>query len=217
MAAGGKKYRLLLYEHMLNRWWPATLALSLISLANVGLLWGAEWYFTNPNDNPFGQLSTQDGTILLVVGILALLYTIFLVVAGKMAYVQLFGDHIKLATPFFRLNISYKRIQRTTTVQVSSLFPPKSLSGQKSEIIAPISGNTAVLIHLTGYPVSRATMRWFLSPLFFYDTTPHFVIIVKDWMKFASEMESRRVSGNAPQKAPVRKVSSGLLDDLKKK
>ena len=28
MAKGGRKYRLLLYEHMLNRWWPATLWLA---------------------------------------------------------------------------------------------------------------------------------------------------------------------------------------------
>ena len=217
MAQGGRKYRLLVYEHMLNRWWPWTLGLALVILGDVGLLWGAEWYFTDSGKDPFWKLPGEDGTIMLVVGIVVLLFTFFLIIASKMAYVQLFGDHIKLATPFFRLNISYKRIQRTTTAQVAALFPPKSLSAQKREIVAPISGNTALVVHLTSYPLPRSTMKLFLSPLFFYDDTPHFVFIVKDWMRFSSELESRRVSGNVPQKRSTPRITSGLLDDLKKK
>jgi hypothetical protein len=217
MASGGRKYRLVLYEHMLDRWWPATLTLALVILGNVGVLWGAEWYFAAPATDPLWKLPTDDGTIMLAVGGIALLFTIFLLIARKMAYVQLFTDHFQLATPFFRLNISYKRIQRTTTAQVSALFPPKSLSGQKREIIVPISGNTALVVHLTSYPIPRSTMKYFLSPFFFYDDTPHFVFIVKDWMKFSSELESRRVGGLAPRKAPAPRRTSGLLDDLKKK
>jgi hypothetical protein len=225
MAKGGKKYPLLLYQHMLNRWWPVTLLLALSILGSVGLLWGAQWYFDNPKDNPFPLLSDFDGTMMLVAGIFALLFTFFLLFARNMAYVQLFADHIKLATPFMRLNISYKRILRSTTSQVAVLFPPKSISEYRREIIEPISGNTAIIIHLKNYPVSRNSMKLFLSPFFFYDDTPHFVLVVDDWMKFSSELESRRtssISGKMPEKAPLppparKRVSSGLLDDLKKK
>ena len=218
MAKGGRKYRLLLYEHMLNRWWPATLWLALIPLANVGILWGAQWYFTNPADNPLPLLSDETATILFVIAAFAFVYTVALLVARKMAYVQLFADHLRLATPFMRLNISYKRIQRTTITQMAELFPPKSISGNNREIIGPISGNTAIVIHLTGYPMPRSSMKMFLSPFFFYDQTPHFVLLVDDWMKFSAELESRRVSGKMPRKpAHPHHVSSGLLDDLRKK
>jgi hypothetical protein len=220
MAKGGKKYRLLMYEHMLNRWWPTTLLLALSILGCVGLLWGAQWYFENPKQNPLPLLPNDNGIIMLVAGTVVLLFTFFLLLARKMAYVQLFEDHIKLATPFMRLNISYKRILRSTTTQVGVLFPPKSMSDYKSEIIAPISGKTAIIIHLKNYPMPRSSLKLFLSPFFFYDQTPHFVLAVEDWMKFSSELESRRVSGKAPEKAPMpvkKRISSGLLDDLKKR
>jgi hypothetical protein len=218
MAKGGKKYRLLLYEHMLNRWWPATLWLALIPLINVGVLWSAQWYFTNPADNPLPVLSDQEAIILFIIAGVAFLFTIFLLIARKMAYIQLFADHMLLATPFMRLKISYKRIQRSTTTQVAQLFPPKSMSGHKREIIGPISGNTAIVLHLKSYPMPRSSMKLFLSPFFFYDQTPHFVLVVEDWMKFSTELESRRVSGKVPNRPPhPHSRSAGLLDDLKRK
>jgi hypothetical protein len=218
MAKGGKKYRLLLYEHMLDRWWPNTLTLALVILANVGALWGAQWYYTNPSENPFLKLSDVSAAAMFVVGIFVFLFTVFLLIARKMAYVQLFADHLLLATPFMRLNISFKRIQRVTTAQLANLFPPKSMSGYQRGIIGPISGNTAIVIHLTAYPLPRKSMTLFLSPFFFYDQTPHFVLAVDDWMKFSSELESRRVLGKMPRKiSPPPRVTSGLLDDLKKK
>lgn len=217
MAKGGKKYRLLLYEHILNRWWPTTLTLAIAIFMYVGVFWGAEWYFTEPGQNLLPELPNEGGNFLLVVGGLAILFTIFLLIVRKMAYVQLYADHIKLATPFMRLNVSYKRIQRTTTAQIANLFPPQSLSGAKRDVIAPISGNTAIVVHLTSYPLSRRIIGLFFSPLFFYDKTPHFVLVVDDWMRFSGELDSRRVSGKMPQKAPTQRISSGLLDDLRKK
>jgi len=220
MAKGGRKYRLLLYEHMLNRWWPATLWLGLIPLLNVGVLWGAQWYFVNPAENPLPTLSDETAYILLGVAVVAFVVTAVLLVMRRLAYAQLFADHMLLATPFLRLNISYKRIQRSTTSQVSMLFPPKSMSANNREIIGPISGETAIVVHLTSYPMPRNSIKMFLSPLFFYDQTPHFVLIVDDWMKFSAELESRRVTGKMPNRPahPHHRTSSGsgLLDDLKK-
>ena len=61
---------------------------------------------------------------------------------------------------------------------------------------------TASVIELRGFPMSQFSLRLFLSPLFFKDKTPHFVILVDDWMKFSSELESMRTGGmdiSAPQ------------------
>jgi hypothetical protein len=215
MAKGGKKYRLLLYEHMLGRWWSTTLALAFA----ISAWGGATVYLSDSDKLPAPLLSHDDGVFLLVVGGVVLLFTIFLFMIRKMAYVQLFADHFKLATPFLRLNVSYKRILSTTTTQVSSLFPPKSMSGQRQDIIAPIAGNTVIIIHLKSYPLSRAILKFFLSPFFFHDNTPHFVIMVDDWMGFSRELESRRVGGGGTpsrKKAPALGIPS-LLDDLHKK
>ncbi len=216
MAKGGRKYRLLLYEYMLNRWWPMTFLTALALFVNVGVLWGAEWYFKNPAENPLPTLSVPGQVIMLAIGAICLFFTLFLLITRKMAYVQLFSDHLQLATPFLRLNISYKRIQRVTTAQIYNLFPPKSLSGWNRELIAPISGNTAVVVHLTAYPLPRASLRLFLSPFFFYDQTPHFILAVDDWMAFSTELDSRRISGKIPRQPPKPRITSGLLDDLKR-
>jgi len=217
MAKGGRKYRLILYEYMLNRWWPMTFLTGMMIFINVGALWAAEWYFKNPAENPLPTLSMPDKIIMLAIGIICMLFTVFLLITRKMAFVQLFGDHLRLATPFLRLNISYKRIQRATIAQVYNLFPPKSLSGWKREIIAPISGNSAIVVHLTSYPLSRTALGLFLSPFFFYDKTPHIILIVDNWMEFSTELDSRRVARKVSRQPPRPRITSGLLDDLKRK
>jgi hypothetical protein len=217
MPKGGRKYRLLLYEYMLNRWWPATLTLSILISLNVGILWGAEYYFINPVENPLPTLSTDGGTVMLGVAGIALLFTFYLLITRKMAYVQLFDNYMRLSTPFLRVNISYKRIHRTTTSQVSILYPPQKLKGWRREVIEPIAGETATVVHLTAYPLPRGTLVLFLSPFFFYDKTPHFVLIVDDWMRFSVELDSRRAGAKTPPKPPRPRVTSGLLDDLTRK
>jgi hypothetical protein len=184
---------------------------------NVGILWGAEWYFVKPAENPVPILSTVGGAVLLAVGVICLFFTVFLLIARKLAYVQPFSDHLQLTTPFLRLNISYKRIQRITTAQYFNLFPPKSLSSWRRELFEPISGTQVVILHLTSYPLPRAAISPFLSSFFFYDKTPHFVLAIEDWMGFSTELDGYRVTGKALRQPPKPRITSGLLDDLKRK
>jgi len=217
MAKGGRKYRLLLYKHILDRWWPATLTLAVIIFLNVGALWGAQWYFIDSVENPLPVLSDAGGYIMIGVGCFALLLTFFLLLVRGRAYVQLFDTHMRLSTPFLRTNISYKRIHRTTTAQVATLFPPSKYRGGKREIIEPLAAETAIVMHLTSYPLPRSALGLFLSPFFFFDKTPHFVIIVDDWMNFSIELDSRRSGIKASRKPSRPRISTGLLDDLTRK
>jgi len=216
MAKGGRKYRLLMYKYMLNRWWPMTLLTGLTLFLNVGVLWGAEWYFINPAENPLPILSTFGGVVLMVVGGMCLVFTVALLIARNLAYIQLFPDHFRLATPFLRLNVSYKRIHQTTTNRYINLFPLKSLSAWRRDLFEPIAGSQVVVIHLTSYPLPKKAFSPFLSPFFFSDQTPHFVLAVDDWMSFSTDLESCRTSGKIPRKPPKPRITSGLLDDLKR-
>jgi hypothetical protein len=57
----------------------------------------------------------------------------------------------------------------------------------------------------------------FLARSFFKDKTPHFVILVKDWMKLSSELDSMK-SGIDPNPPPTRKPkSNSILSRLPKK
>lgn len=202
MAKGGRRYPLVVYTHMMDRWWPAIfmLGLALLSLAWAIYSWGfEEWRWLT-----FASI----GGLNLFLGLL-------LLIIRKSAYVQPFSDHIRLATPFLRLNISYKRFLRATSANMGTLFPPSSVSKWQADIIQPLAKMTALVIELNAYPMSQSALRFFLSPLFFKDKTPHFVILVNDWMKLSSEMESMRTS-TGPS-APQQKRDTSILSRLPNK
>jgi len=193
MPANGHRFPLLIYEHMLNRWWPATLTLGLVL---VGLWWPV-------SRHPIGRVESWRWIGLLSIGALTLLITVFLFLIRKKAYVQPFGDHLRLITPFLRMNISYKRFRRTSVAEMHALFPVSKLSDWKKEMLGPLLSRTAVVIDLNGFPVSPAFLRFFLSPFFFKDKTPHLVILVRDWMSLSTEIESLRFGkGLTPQQKP---------------
>jgi hypothetical protein len=194
MAKAGRRYPLVLYTRMLDRWWPATL---LLSLALFAVAWGV-------SRTPDGQ--SQPFLVDTTVGLggLVFIFTLFLLIIRKAAYVQPFRTYLRLVTPFLRINISYKRFRGSTTTEMRALFPPRSISGWRREIIAPLSGMTAIVINLNGYPVSPVLLRLFLSPFFFKDKTPHIVLLVKDWLRFSTELESMRLGRGEEDKARPR-------------
>ena len=203
MARAGHKYPLIVYRHMLDRWWPAMIAMGLVMLA---LAYGE--YI-----DPLGKFLPWRWQLFGGIGVLALLVGIFFIFIKYIAYIQPLPSSLRLVTPFLRLNISYKRIRKTTTTEMHYLFPKKSMSGWVQDIFAPLATKTAVVIELSSYPVSAPLLRLFLSRFFFKDKTPHFVILVKDWMNFSTELESMRtgVDPNPPgQKRPPNSILSRL-------
>lgn len=194
MAKAGHRYHLVIYSHMLNRWWPATLTLS---LALFGVAWGVSL-------TPDGQAQPFLVDVTVGLGGMVFVFTLFLFIIRKAAYVQPFPNYLRLVTPFLRINISFKRFRGTTTSEMRALFPPESLSGWRREILAPLSSMTAIVINLSQYPVPPAMLRWFLSPFFFKDKTPHLVILVKDWLRFSAELDSMRFAGKQTPKARPR-------------
>jgi len=207
MARGGTKFPLVVYQHLLNRWWTPMIALG---LGMFGIAYGQYM-------EPLGPFLPMRWIPLVVIGVLAIIVGIFFLIIRQIAYVQAFPGYLKFVTPFLRLNISYKRIHKTTTVEMRQLFPPKSMSGWMRDIFSPLASQTALVIELKGYPISPVILRMFLSRFFFKDKTPHFVILVKDWMKFSSELDSMK-SGIDPNPPRARKQkSNSILSRLPKK
>src|SRR5215210_4775940 len=182
MARAGHKYPLIVYRHILNRWWPAMLAIGLGMFA----LAYSEYI------DPIGRLLPWRWQLFAAIGGLSIFIGVFFWVIRYFAYVQPHPNYLKLVTPFMRINISYKRIKKTTATEMRYLFSSKSMSGWVRDIFSPLANNTAVVIELSAYPISPALLRLFLHRFFFKDKTPHFVILIKDWMRFSSELESMR-------------------------
>lgn len=207
MARAGRKYPLLVYQHMLNRWWPALITIGLVMFVLAYTEYTA----------PLGRFITWPWQLAGGVGALAIFIGIFFIIIKNFAYVQPASNHLKFVTPFMRMNISYKRIKRTIPTEMHLLFPRKSLSGWMQDIFAPLANKTAMVIELNGYPISPTLLRMFLSRFFFKDKTPHLVILVKDWMMLSSELESMR-SDTGPRPAEPRKRSrDSILSRLPQK
>lgn len=207
MAKGGRRYPLVVYTHMIDRWRPAifTLGLALLGLAWAIRSWGFEqWRWL----------------IAAGMGALCIFLSAVMLAIRKSGYVQPFADHLHIATPLLRLNISYKRFRRTASANMGALFPPKSVSNWRSEIIEPLAKMTAIVVELTGHPMPQSTLKFFLSPLFFKDKTPHLVILVDDWMRLSAEIESMRAGGgdaDAPAQKQQPRSSNSILSKLPNK
>lgn len=203
MARAGHKYPLIVYRHLVNRWWPALImmGLGLFALAY------SEWI------DPMSQFLPWRWQVFTGLGVLAILTGVFFLLIRFMAYVQPMPGHLRLVTPFMRLSISYRRLRRATTTEMRHLFPRKSLSGWLQDIIAPLANRTAMVIELSAYPVPPLLLRLFLSRFFFKDRTPHLVILVEDWLRFSSELESMR-SGTDPEPTHRKRSKDSILSRL---
>jgi hypothetical protein len=201
----GKKYPLIVYRHIVSRWWFAMIfmGLGLFTLAYSEYI------------KPAAGITPLRWQALAGIGVLAILAGIFFFTIRFMAYIQPFPTHLKFVTPFLRMNISYRRIRRTTTTEMRMLFPIKGMSGWLQDILSPLASKTALVLDLNGYPISPAILRLFLSRFFFKDKTPHLVILVEDWLRFSSEMESMR-TGTEPTDEP-RKPKNSILSRLPQK
>jgi len=180
-------------------------------MITIGLLMFALAY--SEYIEPMGKFLPWRWQLFAGIGGLAVMIGVFFLLIRYIAYVQPLPNHLKFVTPFMRINISYKRFKKTTATEMRYLFPPKSMSGWVRDIFAPLATKTALVIDLNGYPISAALLRMFLSRFFFKDKTPHLVILVKDWMRFSSEMESMR-SGIDPNPPPPKRKKSSILSQL---
>lgn len=167
--------------------------------------------------NPMARFLPWRWQLFAVIGVLAILVGIFFLILRYFAYVQAQPERLRLVTPFMRINISYKRIIKVTTNEMRILFPLKSMSGWVRDIFAPLANKTALVIELKGYPVSPFVLRLFLSRFFFKDRTPHFVILVKDWMQFSAELDSMRSGSDPSLQSPQKRRRSSILSRLPRK
>lgn len=202
-----RKYPLIVYQHMLNRWWPPMITMGLVMF----ILAYGEYI------DPLAQFISWRWQLFGVIGCLAILVGLFFIIIKRFAYVQVFPTYLKLVTPFLRLNISHKRITRTTATEMRHLFPRQSMSGWVQDIFAPLSNMTAVLVELNSYPISPSVMRMFLSRFFFKDKTPHLVILVNDWMLFSTELDSMRSNTDPGSANRQKRPRDSILSRLPQK
>jgi hypothetical protein len=194
----GNRHPLLIYKRTMNRLWGATIFLGLILL----VVWGAI------RIQNVAVLETEHTIWLLSGAAVSLAFGLFAFFAQNMAYVQPRRDHLRLVTPFLRMNIAYSRIRSIHPSNFFQLFPPTNASWGTRKFLEPFYGKTVVVVELTGYPINPVFLRLFLPIQMFSRQSKGFVLIVPDWMEFSTELESFRGNWMQAQKRRPRKPIS---------
>lgn len=213
MPPGGHRHRLLLYTFMLNRWWRATLAIGLTMLIQAAGLGGLPLLLPR-----FPFLWVPDWKLWLFAGAggFALLVTLFFFLIRKAAWVQPFEKHLRVVTPFMRLNISYRRFRQTYSADMLRLFPIKKARGWRRDVLEPLVGRTVFVIEMNAFPLPRWALRIFLSPLFFPDRTARLALLVPDWLALSTEVDGFFSTYQQALRPAIEQHSaSGLLTGLK--
>jgi hypothetical protein len=176
----GSRHALLFYRHTMGRLWVATLILGLVFMA-VGAWAGLQTRMI---------LGIESDTWLYAVGILALAISLFAFVARFMAYVQPYDSYLRVATPFLRFKVSYRRVRSFRPSLVQQIFPPEESSWSQRSFLEPFYGKTAIVVDLKGFPLNPSMLKLFLPPQMFSPRSTGFVFMVSDWMKLSTELDS---------------------------
>jgi hypothetical protein len=211
MPRNGRRHRLILYTYMLDRWWKFALGIGIFLVALAGglkilALQRPEYQFLSQSNQTFWALGGAGGY--------ALVLSVFLFSIAKSAYVQPFATHLRLVTPFLRMDISYRRIQQASSVEMKHLFPIGTYKGWRRRLVGPLAAQTAIVLEMRGWPLPHWVLNLFLSPFFFPDKTSRLALLVPKWMDFSMELEGFRSNWLESQHQPGSNPRSALLASL---
>lgn len=176
----GKRHVLLLYRRAMDRIWQGTLPL--------GLIMGIFWWQIKTSTIPIIELNHP--AWLLVGAVFALPITLFAILARYMAYIQAHANHLRLVIPFYRFNISYRRVFNIHPANFNDLFPPSQTGWARRRFLSPFYGRTVVVIVLKSYPISPQLLRLFFPHQMFSPQESGLVLLVPDWMALSTELDS---------------------------
>lgn len=137
---------------------------------------------------------------LLSAGSLSLMYWLYSLLAPIAAYVQPRPDRIRIQIPFYRLNISYRRIRNTRPVDLSKTFPAKMTPPGFRRIMRHFYGMTALGLDLTSWPLPRWLLSILLGRMMLAPDQPGLILITPDWIELSKQIESMQGAWNAEQR-----------------
>jgi len=174
------------------------------------MLLGVVWWQAGTDQTVIVQ--TDNNLWVLAGAVVCLMTGLFAVVARNMSYVQPLRTHFRIVTPFMKLNVAYRRVRAIHPVDLFQIFPPDEQSGAKQRFLAPLYRYTGLAVELRGYPLSRFALRLFFPPQFFLPQTTGFVLIVREWMKLSTEIDTRI---GALQAGKQSSDQPGLLESIR--
>ncbi len=177
----GRRYRLRLYDRMMARYRTAALLLGILLLAL--------WIMLRSEIVTWPAESNAPWT--LAGGLVSAAYAFFAWIGPLTSYVQPRRDHVRIQTPIYRLNISYRRIHSVRPVDFTKTFPPNLQPRRDRKVLRTFSGNTAVGIDLHAWPFKRWVLKLFLSRYNLAPDRPGLIFLADDWIHLSNAITAR--------------------------
>jgi hypothetical protein len=176
----GKRFRLLLYERMWQKWALPSL---LVTLASVVL-----WLFS-PRIRFLPSL-LRPLTLVPALACFAILAYTFL--ARRMAWAQCRTGHLHIQTPIYPLAVSYTRIKAVRPSTFADVFEPAKEKPGRRNWLRPYWGMTVIVVEVSSLPVSKGWLRLWFNPYMLAPDVIGFVLLVDDWMTLSRQLDDFR-------------------------
>ena len=171
------RFRLLVYERLFQMWfWPSLLlfiATTVLFIIQPGILGG--WLL-----------------LFFPVNLIAACLMIYSLLARFTTYIQAHTNTLIVKAPFFRLLVSYGRINIVRTSPFKRHFPPEALSWAQRRLAKDLYGKTCTLVELKGYPLPRRTLKVMLGRFLLPMEGEGLVLLVEDWLQLSNEIAAAR-------------------------
>lgn len=173
------RFPLLVYRRLFRMWfWPST-ALCTVSgvlvAGNPPALSGVRHWF-------------------LVLASVAAGLMVYSLLARFAAHVRVHPESLRVRCPFYRLAVSYGRINVVRTTQFKSQFPPGSLSWSQRRLVGKLYGRPCIIAELTAYPLSRRWLSLLVNRFLLSTRVEGLVFLVDDWLQLSNEIEGARTN-----------------------
>jgi hypothetical protein len=175
----GRKYNLLIYDPLWDRWGNLGILAFIISL----ILWIAAPSVLAP---PFDRGMMRH--MILLASAAGLLLFLYGLAARKWASVQCFPNYVRVQGPIYPLIISYRRVEGTRPLQIGRLFNIDEEKRARNMWPEKYWGMTGISLDLGAYPVSENWLRLWFDRYLFNPQAKGFILLVEDWLSFSREL-----------------------------
>lgn len=174
----GRRYRLRLYQGMMARYRNPALLLAILLLALWIMLRNGWVSWPSASSAPWA----------LAGGLVSAAYAVFAWVGPLTSYVQPRHNHVRIQTPIYRLNVSYRRLVNVRPVDFTKTFPPNLQPRRDRKVLRQFSGRTAVGIDMHAWPFRRWVLKLFLSRYNLAPDRPGLIFLADDWIQLSNQL-----------------------------
>lgn len=142
-----------------------------------------------------------------------LIIILFFFTIRNWGYVQACTSYVKVVVPFYTLKIPYRFIDKVRMTEFRKIFIYRDLSWADKRFLRPYFRDTVATLHLIKYPQSYTVLHFFLPRYLFIPSDTGFLFLIRDYVRFNTEVDSRLVVYREKAREKAKMKSVNILDE----